>query len=390
MTIDSRKSAPFSRIDQVSASVAIRDAISNEIRLMHALLRERGYSSDMFGSYLLQDGPIEVLDMYRFSENDDANRLTIFHFSTGSDSALHVLRSKSPSINRFHNITPIEYFLQKESLDYFKSTRMGMRQFDIVRKATSLSWADSAFNAKDLVAAGFKDILILPVLRHYSALANLYTSRAHAQGGGNGRRKTMLFVGRLVPNKAQHDLVVLLSLYLKHVSKDLRLVLVGGFASHQYCREFLALAARLGLVLYRGPHESAPDTADIVLAEFVTDESLAQAYGDADVFCCLSDHEGFCVPLVEAMTFGLPTIAHDATAVGETLGDGGILLDKRDWPNLLAALKATLHDEALRSRLKDRALDRAKYFAWDRLVSMFDDRLAQSIALIQANSRSPN
>jgi glycosyltransferase involved in cell wall biosynthesis len=163
-------------------------------------------------------------------------------------------------------------------------------------------------------------------------------AEGHSRDGGPTR---LLFVGRGIPNKAQRDLVLALAA-MRHTPLDAQLTLIGAWggaeAYEAHCRE---LAARLRL----------GDRLRILGS--VGDATLAQAYADADLFLCLSDHEGYCVPVVEAMEAGLPVVAYAAGAVPETLGAGGLLLEDKS-PSLVAeAVAETLRNDALRERMAE-------------------------------------
>jgi glycosyltransferase involved in cell wall biosynthesis len=82
---------------------------------------------------------------------------------------------------------------------------------------------------------------------------------------------------------------------------------------------------------------------------------LAERYRQADVFLCLSEHEGFCIPLLEAFHFGLPVVARDAAAVSEVLGDAGVLVGDEDGLRTIAhVLRIVIGDPELRAELRAR------------------------------------
>jgi glycosyltransferase involved in cell wall biosynthesis len=160
-----------------------------------------------------------------------------------------------------------------------------------------------------------------------------------------------LFVGRVVPNKAIHSLVAALAAYRHGFDPSARLTVVGSLGLGGYVGAVRRLVDRLEL-------------ADAcTLTGPVSDDELRQHWIDADVFVCLSEHEGFCVPVVEAMASGLPVVALDATAVGETLGDGGVLLPRAQPTFVAAAVHRVVRDATVRADLVARGRQRAQAFA---------------------------
>jgi len=176
-------------------------------------------------------------------------------------------------------------------------------------------------------------------------------ARARERAGGGA---DWLFVGRLSPHKAQHDLIKALACYRRCYDPQARLHLVGTSLGTDYPRALERFAQRLGL-------------ADALrMPGMVSDEELAAYYRSADVFVCASDHEGFCVPLVEAMHFGVPVVAYGASAVGETVADGGLVLADKAPMTLAAAVHRVVADPDLHSRLAQSGRRRAQDFSLDR------------------------
>jgi glycosyltransferase involved in cell wall biosynthesis len=166
-------------------------------------------------------------------------------------------------------------------------------------------------------------------------------------------------VGRLSPNKAQHQLVEALWFYRRWYDPEARLRLVGPSTTESYAEAVVAFAAELGLAdaVERGEH--------------LTQGELAAWYVDADLFVCLSDHEGFCIPLLEAMHFDLPIVAFAAGAVPETLGEAGVLLDTKRPSVVAAAIDRLRTDTELASRLAAAGRGRLEAFAMSTTRARF-------------------
>jgi glycosyltransferase involved in cell wall biosynthesis len=177
-----------------------------------------------------------------------------------------------------------------------------------------------------------------------------------AEGGAD-----ILFVGRVVPSKAQHELVKALWTYRRLYDPEARLQLVGGTSSYEYSRSVRDFADDLGLA------------SEVRIAGEVSDAALAAHYAAADVFLSLSVHEGFGVPLVEAMTAGVPVVARGAGAVRQTVGDGALVLESGDPAYVAAALQRVCTDDGLRRTLVGNGRRRAAELQGDGVGRQFVD-----------------
>jgi len=189
----------------------------------------------------------------------------------------------------------------------------------------------SEFNRRDLVALGCPRTTVLPLaldLRAPEKPRSPVVRRLYDDG-----RRNVLVVGRLAPNKKIEDAVAAFAAYQKLFDPGSRLLLVGSDRGLEgYGRGLRERVRRLRL-------------ERVVFLGHVDDDDLRALYAVADVLLSLSEHEGFCAPLLEAMQFGVPVVAYDAGAVRETLGGAGVLLREKR-PELVAGVL----DELLRDR----------------------------------------
>ena len=160
-----------------------------------------------------------------------------------------------------------------------------------------------------------------------------------------------LFVGRVAPNKCQHDVVGAFAVYRRVFDPGARLTLVGGATSPHYQRAIERLIGELGL----------GDSVEILSG--VSDAELLAHWATSDVFVCLSEHEGFCVPLLEAMTLGVPVVAYAAGAVPGTLDGAGVLLDDKDPLSVATAVDEVCRPGPARDRLVKAGRQRAADFS---------------------------
>lgn len=368
-----------SRIDQIISSFVPRDAISTECDLVRHFLLARQFVSEIFaehlhpafsgyGNHIHNIGPLAPVN----------NNLLIAHYSIGSSIPYCLRGMKAFKIVCNHNVTPPKYFSWDPNLkDYLKSTKTGLAQSKLIFDEADLVWSDSHYNAEFFEIPKSKS-LVLPVIRDYARISSLKENQGLSKRLHDGR-KNILFVGRVTPNKAQHDLFFLLKLIHTHIDPTVRLILVGCRGIPTYDPMIIDLAEKLGLTVDGDIGSPHARDVDILAPGSVDERDMATYYRHSDAFVCLSDHEGFCVPLVEAMFFGLPIIAHASSAVPETLGDGGVVIDKNDPVSMLSSMKAVLKDDGFASTLKEKSRQRANDFSWKNLENRFDEVLNLSI-----------
>jgi len=365
------------RIDQITPHLSDKDAIGNHILTMKGLLEAKGIQSEVFAESGESGLPWRPIEQYPALDHE--HNILIHHYSIGSTLPDRLMRSKAFRITYYHNITPPSFFLDAEELPAFISHLKGYQQIPLVNLVSDHVWAVSEYNAEDLQRHGFKAAKILPIIRDYEALSRLPTSPAVESFLASGK-KNILFVGRVVPNKAQHDLVLLTYLYKKHVDPDIRLILIGDRGSG-YARKLEDICRQTGLTVSQ---DFAKD-ADVIMPGKISDEAMATVYRSSHAFVCLSDHEGFCVPIVEAMSFGLPIIAHNAAAVPQTIAHGGLIVDKENILDLVRSLKTLLNNTGAREFWSQRSRERLRDFQYDHLVNRFDDVLADALEVFRAS-----
>ncbi|HXW33867.1 MAG TPA: glycosyltransferase, partial [Acidimicrobiales bacterium] len=189
-----------------------------------------------------------------------------------------------------------------------------------------------------------------------------------AAGAAETSGARWLFVGRLAPNKAAHDIVMALAAYRHVYDPQARLTLVGGLGHDLYTKAVRALVEALDL------------TGAVEITGPVSDAELASAYEHADVFVCLSDHEGFCFPILEAMSNDLPVIAHSAGAVPDTVGSGGVVLESKSPPAVAAAIHGVLAQPGRRERLIEAGRSRLRNFEPAKTKALFLSEVRRGLA----------
>jgi glycosyltransferase involved in cell wall biosynthesis len=265
--------------------------------------------------------------------------ILLYHLSTASPVAEFLMGRPETLVLDYHNITPPSFY---DGWEDHTSQKVALARVQAAALApvAALGIADSAFNAAELRRMGCRDTTVVPILVDIAdRKPRVDDAELRRLAAAHPSGTVLLFVGRISPNKAQHHLVQALWLYRRWYDPDARLHLVGPAFTASYVDAVFALADELGL-------------ADAVVhGEDLTDTELAAWYAFADVFVCLSEHEGFCIPLLEAMQSEVPIVAFAAGAVPETLGQAGILIDSTRPSVVAAAVHRVRRHDDLAGRL---------------------------------------
>ncbi len=324
----------FRAVHQLVSNFDVADAISNHVRALRRLLRSWGYASEVYAQYrhasLVHDA--HFFTAYRRAAGPDD--VVLFHFSIGSDVTSFFAGLPGRRVLVYHNVTPAEYFVGVNAR-VADRCRRGRWELARLRGVTELALGVSEFNRGELEAAGFRRTGVLPILVDWEQYAHPPVpglAGACADGG-----TTLLFVGRIAPNKRIEDLLKTFYFY-RRLDPRSRLVVVGSAVdTESYLAGCQKLAAELGVLDH------------VVFPGAVSQAELCTYYRAATAFLCLSEHEGFCVPLLEAMHFDLPVVAFAAAGVPETLGGAGLLVAEKDFPAIAEALHRVATDPALRA-----------------------------------------
>ena len=342
------------RVDQLVGSVVEGDAISWDAVAIREALLDLGFESDI---YVKETGsrPRRDVTTRPAAELTPGADLLIYHLSIGSELTERYFSYTGPRIVRYHNVTPARYFegWDPPMVDVMKKGRLELRQ---VAGVSDLGLGVSEYNRTELEAAGFPRTDSLPIVPDHHELEKESDPRMAAELAARLERGPLwLFVGRFVPNKSQVDLVRAFAAYRRGSSRDATLLLIGSAFTASYRDATLALATDLGVA------------DSVMIPGQVSDEELAACYRAASVFVCLSEHEGFCLPLIEAMRHHVPIVAYAAAAVPETVAGAGILLDDKDPVLVAATVDELLGDVKLQTHLNDLASARLQGLTPDLL-----------------------
>jgi glycosyltransferase involved in cell wall biosynthesis len=332
------------RIDQWVPALHRGDAIGDSARLMRDGFRSWGHSADV---YALDVDDDLVGDGRSFSEwvPGRPEDVLILHFALPSPMTGALKAHAGRRVLLHHNITPPEFFVPYDP-EMVRISTVGREELRSLRDHVDLGLGDSELNRRDLEEAGFRRTGVLPILldfERYRQPPNPVLQRALSDG-----RTNVLFVGRIAANKRQEDLIRIASYWKRFISPSLRLVLVGKLPRRSTGRgEPLRRHYFDGLqALF---YEEGLSPAEVLFLGHVDHDDLLACYATAHLFLSMSEHEGFGVPLVEAMLMGVPILAYRSSAVEHTLGGAGVLFDEKNLAEVgeMAHLLAT--DSALRA-----------------------------------------
>ena len=339
------------------------DAIGDSARRVRDMLRGMGHDAEIFALTIDDDLRGEVLPF-----QDAASTLgdvTIFHFALPSPMTEAFASLKGARILQYHNITPAAFFAPYDP-GLFRLAALGRRELASLARRVDLALGDSEFNRAELEALGFERTGVMPIAVNTERITNAAPRPALDRILSDGLIN-ILFVGRIAPNKKIEDHIRLAEMYKRYIDSYYRFIFVGRYDGlPRYFSQVRALIEQ---------YEMLPDR--FWFTGPVPDEDLAAFYRWSDAYVSLSEHEGFCVPLVEAMAADVPIVAYAAGAVPETLGGAGILFAPKDLEVAAELLGSVVYDRDVRERVLDGQRRRLQDFAPARIEARLHQTLAQ-------------
>ena len=329
------------RIHQVLATLGYGDAIGHEVLGIQRVLRAAGYESEIFVE--TADPRLESLtrDYRELIDFSHPGNLLIHHFSLGSKASRTAYALPDRMALIYHNITPPEYFIGVHRTLVRQCFR-GRRELQMYARRCDLALGDSEFNRRDLEALDFPRTAVLPVVPDFSHLDRPPHRLVADQF--DDEWTNILFVGRVIANKRIEDLIRFFHAYHTLFNPRSRLLIVGTYNDFErYLASLNQLVAALG-------------ASNVHFVGQVSDEELVAYYEIADLFLCASEHEGFCVPLVEAFYKQVPVLAYAATAVPATMDGAGVLYETKDPRHVASLMDAVVSSCSLQDRIVDAQL----------------------------------
>jgi glycosyltransferase involved in cell wall biosynthesis len=334
------------RIDQVMPSFSYGDAIGNHALALRDVLRRWGFSSEIFSHYTHELLEEESRYYESYLAIDHPDNILVYHYSIGSVMSWFYSGLKCRKVIIYHNVTPGRFF-QGVNRRAQRECDWGRQELAMLSGQVEMALGDSDFNRQELEGMGFHPTGVLPIFIPFDdyrmdpdgRLLDLY---------GDGRAN-ILHVGRFVPNKKVEDIIKTFH-FFRRLVPDSRLILVGTDVNMEnYSGALKDMVGRLEL-------------DGVVFTGHVTFPEMLACYRTASLYLVMSEHEGFCVPLLESMIMGVPVVAFASTAVPGTLSDGGLIFEEKDYPVVAELMNAVLEDEDLRRSLVEAGRRRLEHF----------------------------
>lgn len=343
------------RIVQIAESLSIGDAVANDVVAIDSLLKQMGVCG---GIYITNAGNINKRYLHKIAEPIDKlpemeeDDLLLFHHAIANDFCYQLPKLPCRKVLIYHNITPPSFF---EGLHegFRDATQRGLDQIKALNQTFECCIAVSEFNKENLIDMGYTcPIYVCPILIPFEDYRKTPTQEIIERYSDG--RKNFLFVGRLAPNKKQEDIIRAFAVYKKYYDSDARLFLVGSDGVEAYGKALREYVAQLGV-------------EDVIITGAVPFPDILAYYSIADVFVCMSEHEGFCVPLVEAMFFDVPVLAYASCAIPYTLEESGVLLENKDFALIAGWMHRLATDETLREHILEGQRKRLNCFSYSNV-----------------------
>lgn len=349
------------RVHQLLSGAGPHDAITTEAISFRARFREWGWEGGDYAIHVAPglNGHIRLLQRFKPKPDD----ILLLHHSAGAPRLKELLDLPNRKLLLYHNVTPAPWFWE-HAPNVAVTCAVGREQLPALVRAVEVAAADSAFNAAELEALGATRTAVIPLLVDYTRLGPARTDDPPGP-------PTILFVGRLSPHKRQDEVIRAFSLYRRHRAPDARLMLVGDPISSRYLDHLRGLADTL-----------APGAVSIESG--LPNPELGERYRAAHAFLCLSAHEGFCIPVVEALSQRVPVIARPAGAIPDTAGDAALYVEDTDLAVVAELLHLAVTDSELRAELRRRGEARLAVYSADRIAQ----KLREAVELTARASRS--
>lgn len=355
------------RIIQLVSSLNYGDAVGNEVIAFKRTLQEQGYVTEIYANSIHKKISPEIAKLYKDMPPLTEDDLVIYHFASECDISKDIKHFPCKVILRYHNVTPPAFFHEYD-LKAEKATANGLQQVKEIQPYIDFCLPVSKFNMEDLKAMGYQcPMEVLPILIRFDDYAQDPDQDVIEQY--NDERTNILFVGRMAPNKKVEDVISAFALYKDKYDQTARLFLVGAFQEEdKYYQRLQKHIEQLGV-------------ENVIFPGHISFAAILSYYRIADIFLCMSEHEGFCVPLVEAMYFDVPIVAYDSCAVPDTLGQSGVVVSEKNYEHISQIIHEIVTSKDVKERIIGRQNTRLKDFDLAKLKIQFT-RIIKSLNIV--------
>lgn len=345
-----------SRVIQLTPTLSYGDAVSSDVFAMTEVLTKLGYENYIVASNIAKKVQGRAIPLRKFVPKTDD--IFIYHMSIGNEMSDYVI---SADVKRklmvYHNITPAHFFDGISPLNI--PCRNGRAELLRLADCVDFALCDSDYNREELDDLKYLSTATLPIVFDKTEYLTTLPSQRLIDKYSHDGYTNILFVGRIAPNKKQEDIIQSFHLYNKYINPKSRLFLVGAVVTTELYMDALSnyiIENQINNVVFSG-HVSFPD--------------ILAYYKLADVFLCESEHEGFCVPLLEAMTFDVPVVAYSSSAIPYTMGDSGVLFTEKNHPLVAELLNLVTTNSDFRQAIIETQRERLKFFDINKTKELF-------------------
>jgi len=341
------------QIHQFHPSISFGDAVGNSILELKKIINELGFDSEIFAQYIHPDvNKIRrYSDYIKFSSPDN---ILILHYSIAYNPEILNFFKNLPDkkILIYHNITPSEFFKGvNDTYEYY--TNLGRIELRQMQNVVTIALGDSVYNENELKTYGFKRTDVLPIPVNFKKFGGEASDEIKRKFSDN--YVNILSVARISPNKKIEDIIRTFYVYKKFINPNSRLFLVGSTEGmDKYVDELKKLVLKLKL-------------SDVNFIGHISDADLIAYYRLSNVFITMSEHEGFCVPLLESMYFKIPIIANNSSGIPYTLGNAGILINEKNPLLIAEIINLLIEDPVFREKVVQKQSRRLKDFDRDKI-----------------------
>lgn len=343
------------KIIQIVTTLAYGDAVGNDVIALKKIIAERGYKTEIYAEYIDPRLPAETAKQINKLTYISKNDIVISHMAIATELNNWIKKQPCHKIMIYHNVTPPEFF---EPYDKYadKQCKEGLEQTKELRETFDMVLADSDFNKQNLLDMGYKcPINVLPILISFNDYKKTPSEAILKKYDDD--YTNIIFVGRIAPNKCQQDVIKAFYEYQAHYNKKSRLFIVGG-GEGLYKNSLQVFIKKL-------------EVQNVIFSGHCKFDEILAYYKLSDLFLCQSEHEGFCVPLAEAMFFNKPIVAYDSSAISWTLGGSGFLLKEKNPLLTAGVMDRILNDKALRETILENQWERLQDFQYEKVKALF-------------------
>ena len=337
-------------LHQFSPSAHKGDGITNGMFYLQRILKDLGFTSNIYADNFEADLRNDVFH-YTKINGKNKNQILFVHYSIYYDFSLWINKLDIPKIMIYHNITPYKFF--EKGTNLYNMCKTGKEYLPELASKVDGAIGDSSLNSSELEEHEFKNIKTIPVLMDLNKIeTNDFTYELFDE---KAPEFNIIFVGRIARNKAQHDLIEVANVY-QHMCDDFKMYIIGSTTDHSYQLELEGLIEQYGL------------QDNVIITGKVSNEDLYAYYRSANLFLCMSEHEGFGIPLIESMLFDIPVMAYNSSNIKSTLNSGGILFNKKSPLHVASTIKLLRENTAFKTEVLNTQREAIKTYKHENIV----------------------